>query len=90
MSKLPVKLVGETLLIPFGTTQNNLVRLKGRILTIIDSATPQGPQNKATKDLARMAFDELYRDLLHCVPLPEGQSWDVKATLEGNDSQAGD
>jgi hypothetical protein len=85
MSELPVNLVDNTLMIPFGNTQNNLVRVKGRILTIIDSAVPQGPQNKATKDLVRMAFDELYRDLLQAVPLVNGQSLDMKAALEGDD-----
>jgi hypothetical protein len=87
MSESPVKSVDNTLMIPLGKTKSNLIRLKGRVLTIVDSALPPGPQNKATKDLIRMALDELYRDIQSIVPLPEGQSWDVRASLGGDGIQ---
>lgn len=37
--------------------------LLGRVLTIVDSSLPQGPQNKAAKDLIKHQFHQQYAQL---------------------------
>lgn len=44
------------LLFTYDSIEHNLSHILGRVLTLVDSIVPQGPQNKATKDLIKEAF----------------------------------
>jgi hypothetical protein len=60
--------------VAYSVIEWRLRKLAGRVLTAIDAAIPQGPQNKATKDIVRAhIMDEytFFSDTCY-----DGQSWE--------------
>lgn len=48
--------IGRAHVFTFECIRSELSHLRGKALTIIDSALPEGQQNKCTKDLVKSAF----------------------------------